>query len=56
MSELYEDMLDMGDDVLHAECWYHSVMDDVASLIRANGYDQIMYDISCAVARMEQRQ
>jgi hypothetical protein len=55
MSELYEDMMDI-DDVLQAECWYHSVIDDVASLIRANGYDQIMYDVMCAVKRMENSQ
>lgn len=40
------------DDVLQFECWYHSVMDDVASLIRANGYDKVMFDIQCAVERM----
>jgi hypothetical protein len=55
MSEVYEDMMDI-DDVLQAECWYHSVIDDVASLIRANGYDQIMYDVMCAVKRMENSQ
>ena len=52
MSELAIDMMDIEDDVLQAECWYHSVMDDVASLIRANGYDKIMFDIQCAVDRM----
>jgi hypothetical protein len=56
MSELAIDMMDIEDDVLHAECWYHSVIDDVASLIRANGYDQIMYDVMRAVERMENRQ
>lgn len=52
MSELAIDMMDIEDDVLQFECWYHSVMDDVASLIRANGHDKIMYDIQCAVKRM----
>lgn len=51
MSELAIDMMDNVDDVLQFECWYHSVMDDVASLIRANGYDKIMFDIQCAVQR-----
>jgi hypothetical protein len=32
------------------------VMDDVASLIRANGYDKIMLDIMTAVNRMENKQ
>ena len=53
MSELFMDMMTHEDDVLQFECWYHSVMDDVASLIRANGYDKIMLDIMTAVNRME---
>ncbi len=52
MSEVAIDMMNIEDDVLQFECWYHSVMDDVASLIRANGYDKIMFDIQCAVERM----
>ena len=44
------------DDVLQFECWYHSVMDDVASLIRANGYDKVMLDIMSAVNRMENKE
>jgi hypothetical protein len=55
MSELSIYMMTHEDDVLQFECWYHSVMDDVASLIRANGYDKIMYDIQCAVERMENK-
>lgn len=59
MSELSIEMLDdecyQMDDVLKFECWYHSVMDDVASLIRANGYDKVMLDIMTAVNRMENR-
>ena len=53
MSELAIDMMNIEDDVLQAECWYHSVIDDVASLIRANGYDKIMLDVMSAVNRME---
>jgi hypothetical protein len=50
---LIDDYEECGqDDVLQFESWYHSVMDDVASLIRANGYDKVMYDIQCAVERM----
>ena len=60
MSELSIEMLDdecyQQDDVLKFECWYHSVMDDVASLILANGYDKIMFDVMCAVERVESRQ
>jgi hypothetical protein len=56
MSELAIDMMNTEDDVLQFECWYHSVMDDVASLIRANGYDKIMFDIQCAVERMENKE
>lgn len=55
------DMMDFDeecgqDDVLQFECWYHSVMDDVASLIRANGYDKVMLDIMTAVNRMENKE
>lgn len=58
MSEVASDLdVEYGhDDVLEFECWYHSVMDDVASLIRANGYDKIMYDVMCAVKRMENKE
>lgn len=34
------------------ECWYWSVVDDVANLIVTNGYDQIMLDITKAVDRI----
>lgn len=54
MSELAIDMMNNNDDdVLQFECWYHSVIDDVANLIRANGYDKVMLDIMTAVNRME---
>ncbi len=53
---LIDDYEECGqDDVLQFECWYHSVMDDVASLIRANGYDKVMLDIMTAVNRMENK-
>ena len=39
-------------ELVHFECWYHSVIDDMAGLIRANGYEQVMYDVMCAVQRM----
>lgn len=52
MSELAIDMMNNDeDDVLQFECWYHSVIDDVANLIRANGYDKVMFDVMCAVQR-----
>jgi hypothetical protein len=53
MSELAIDMMNNDDDVLQFECWYHSVIDDVANLISANGYDKVMLDIMTAVNRME---
>jgi hypothetical protein len=41
-------------ELVHFECWYHSVIDDMAGLIRANGYEQVMYDVMCAVQRMSE--
>lgn len=41
------------DDVLKFECWYHSVIDDVANLIRANGYDKVMRDVQEVLQRLE---
>lgn len=43
------------DDVLKFECWYHSVIDDVANLIQANGYDKVMMDIQAVLERLENR-
>jgi hypothetical protein len=40
-------------ELMRFECWYHSVIDDMASLIRANGYDKVMFDVMCAVNRMQ---
>ena len=44
------------DDVLKFECWYHSVIDDVANLIRANGYDKVMLDVQEALKRIDDNQ
>jgi hypothetical protein len=41
-------------ELIKFECWYHSVIDDMASLIRANGYEQVMFDVMCAVKRMSE--
>jgi hypothetical protein len=41
-------------ELVRFECWYHSVIDDMAGLIRANGYEQVMYDVMCAVQRMSE--
>lgn len=41
-------------ELVQFECWYHSVIDDMAGLIRANGYEQVMYDVMCAVKRMSE--
>lgn len=43
------------DDVLQFECWYHSVIDDVANLILANGYDKVMMDIQAVLERLENK-
>jgi hypothetical protein len=55
MNDLSIDMYECEqDDVLRFECWYHSVIDDMAGLIRANGYDKVMFDVMCAVKRMSE--
>jgi len=41
-------------ELVNFECWYHSVIDDMAGLIRANGYEQVMYDVMQAVKRMSE--
>lgn len=38
-------------ELLKFECWYHAVIDDMASLVCVNGYEQVMYDVMCAVQR-----
>lgn len=50
---MIEYMDNQEQELMHFECWYHSVIDDMAGLIRANGYDKVMYDVMCAVNRME---
>ena len=41
-------------ELIKFECWYHSVIDDMAGLIRVNGYEQVMFDVMCAVKRMQE--
>ena len=41
-------------ELVNFECWYHSVLDDMAGLIRANSYEQVMYDVMQAVKRMSE--
>lgn len=43
-------------ELIKFECWYHSVIDDMAGLIRVNGYEQVMFDVMCAVKRMQGEQ
>ena len=49
---MVEYMDDQEQELVKFECWYHSVVDDMASLIKTNGYEQVMYDVMCAVQRM----
>lgn len=57
--QLFEDVMSEIDaqelELLKFESWYYSVIDDVASLIVTNGYNQVMKDIMDTVARLEQR-
>ena len=43
-------------ELIKFECWYHSVIDDMAGLIRVNGYEQVMFDVMQAVKRMQEEQ
>lgn len=52
--EMYEEFDSQEQELMRFECWYHSVIDDMAGLIRANGYDKVMYDVMCAVKRMSE--
>ena len=54
--DMMEDMDSQEQELMRFECWYHSVIDDMAGLIRANGYEQVMYDVMCAVHRMKEIQ
>lgn len=56
MYDLIEDMESQDQELMQFECWYHSVIDDMAGLIRANGYDKVMFDVMCAVKRMTEVQ
>lgn len=51
---MIEYMDNQEQELMQFECWYHSVIDDMAGLIRANGYEQVMYDVMCAVQRMQE--
>ena len=53
---MIEYMDNQEQELIMFECWYHSVIDDMAGLIRANGYEQVMYDVMCAVKRMSKEQ
>jgi hypothetical protein len=47
-------MEEQEQELLKFECWYHSVIDDMASLVCVNGYEQVMYDVMCAVKRLKE--
>ena len=51
---MIEYMDNQEQELVQFECWYYSVIDDMAGLIRANGYEQVMYDVMCAVKRMSE--
>jgi len=53
---MIEYMDNQEQELVHFECWYHSVIDDMAGLIRANGYEQVMFDVMCAVKRLQETQ
>jgi hypothetical protein len=53
---MIECMDEQEQELVRFECWYHSVIDDMAGLIRANGYEQVMFDVMCAVKRMQETQ
>jgi hypothetical protein len=48
---MIECMDEQEQELVRFECWYHSVIDDMAGLIRSNGYEQVMFDVMCAVQR-----
>lgn len=50
--DIYDEQDQQDYELMKFECWYHSVIDDMAGLIRSNGYDKVMYDVMCAVKRM----
>lgn len=46
------DMNAQEQELMRFECWYHSVIDDVALMIKHNGYKTVMLDVMQAVERM----
>ena len=57
MNEYMVEFMDNQEqEMVKFECWYHSVVDDMASLIKINGYEQVTYDVMCAVKRMTEEQ
>lgn len=48
-----DEQLSKDFELMEFECWYHSVVDDMANLICANGYDKVMFDVMLAVHRLE---
>ena len=46
------DMNAQEQELMHFECWYHSVIDAVALMIKHNGYETVMLDVMQAVERM----
>ena len=54
--QAYMDELDeQSMELLKFESWYYSVVDDVASLIVTNGYNQVMKDIMDTVDRLQNK-
>lgn len=51
--EMYDEQDQQDYELMKFECWYHSVIDDMAGLIKANGYENVMYDVMCAVKRLQ---
>lgn len=47
--ELIDDDVDM--DVVKYECWYWSVIDNMADLIMNNGRDRVMADVTDLVIK-----
>lgn len=59
MSSFDDYMMELSDkeqEQVKFECWYHSVIDDVAQLIVSNGYDLVMLDIMKAVDRIKNKE
>jgi hypothetical protein len=52
--EMYDEQDQQDYELMKFECWYWSVVDDVANLIVTNGYNNIMMDIEQAIDRIKQ--